>query len=125
MPEPLPAFPGGRFLQFREVLTEERIYNVTAVSLQTREHNFGVILFPHTARRMFGSSNLRLLIGLALQIGLTLENYVVMHNAQRRTKEFALLTEIGQAISSRLEQHSILHTARKEVSQSIGTSECC
>ena len=39
-------FPGGRFTQFREVLTEERIYNVTAVSLQTREHNFGVILFP-------------------------------------------------------------------------------
>ena len=52
-------------------MTEERIYNVTAVSLQTREHNFGVILFPHAARRMFGSSNLRLLIGLALQIGLT------------------------------------------------------
>ena len=46
LPEPLPAFPGGRFLQFREVMTEERIYNVTAVSLQTREHNFGVILFP-------------------------------------------------------------------------------
>src|ERR1700722_20081444 len=123
MPEPLPAFPGGRFLQFRQVLTEERIYNVTAVSLQTREHNFGVILFPHTARRMFGSSNLRLLIGLALQIGLTLENYVVMHDAQRRTKEFALLTEIGQAISSRLDQDEILQTVKKELGQIFDTSD--
>ncbi len=123
MPEPLPVFPGGRFTQFRDVLTEERIYNVTAVSLQTREHNFGVILFPHTARRMFGSSNLRLLIGLALQIGLTLENYVVMHNAQRRTKEFALLTEIGQAISSRLDQDEILHTVVKELGQIFETSD--
>jgi diguanylate cyclase (GGDEF)-like protein len=121
--EPLPVFPGGRFMQFRQVLTEERVYNVTAVSLQTREHNFGVILFPHTARRMFGSSNLRLLIGLALQIGLTLENYVVMHNAQRRTKEFALLTEIGQAISSRLDQDEILHTVKKELGQIFDTSD--
>ena len=119
----LPVFPGGRFTQFREVLTEERIYNVTAVSLQTREHNFGVILFPHAARRMFGSSNLRLLIGLALQIGLTLENYVVMHDAQRRTKEFALLTEIGQAISSRLDQDEILHTVKKELGQIFDTSD--
>ncbi len=123
MAEPLPAFPGGRFIQFREVLTEERVYNVTAVSLQTREHNFGVILFPHTARRMFGSSNLRLLIGLALQIGLTLENYAVMHDAQRRTKEFALLTEIGQAISSRLDQDEILRTVQKELGQIFDTSD--
>ena len=122
MPEPLPVFPGGRFTQFRQVLTEERIYNVTAVSLQTREHNFGVILFPHAARRMFGTSNLRLLIGLALQIGLTLENYVVMHDAQRRTKEFALLTEIGQAISSRLDQDEILQTVKKELGQIFETS---
>jgi len=103
-PEPLPAFPGGGFEQFRQTLAEENIRNITAVSLQTREHNFGAILFPHAERRMFGSSNLRLLIGLALQIGLTLENYVVMHDAQRRTKEFELLTQIGQAISSRLDQ---------------------
>src|SRR6266853_1211683 len=123
MSEPLPVFPGGRFTQFRQVLTEERIYNVTAVSLQTREHNFGVILFPHSARRMFGSSNLRLLIGLALQIGLTLENYAVMHDAQRRTKEFALLTQIGQAISSRLDQDEILRTVQKELGQIFDTND--
>lgn len=123
MPEPLPAFPGGRFAQFRQALTEESISNLTAVSLQTREHNFGVILFPHSAHRMFGSSNLRLLIGLALQIGLTLENYVVMHDAQRRTKEFELLTQIGQAISSRLDQDEILRTVQNELGQIFETSE--
>jgi diguanylate cyclase (GGDEF)-like protein len=123
MPEPLPAFPGGGFQQFRQVLAEGNIRNLTAVSLQTREHNFGVILFPHAERRMFGSSNLRLLIGLALQIGLTLENYVVMHDAQRRTKEYALLTQIGQAISSRLDQDEILRAIQKELGQIFDTSE--
>ena len=122
MSEPLPAFPGGRFEQIRQVLTEENIYKLTAVSLQTREHNFGVILFPHAERRMFGSSNLRLLIGLALQIGLTLENYVVMHDAQRRTKEFELLTQIGQAISSRLDQDEVLRALQQELGQIFDTS---
>jgi diguanylate cyclase (GGDEF)-like protein len=122
MPEPLPAFPGGRFEQFREAMVRENIRNATAVSLQTREHNFGVILFPHTERRLFGDSNLRLLIGLALQIGLTLENYVVMHDAQRRTKEYQLLTQIGQAISSRLNQGEVLRTVQKELGQIFDTS---
>ncbi|MBZ5721803.1 MAG: diguanylate cyclase [Acidobacteriia bacterium] len=121
MPEPLPAFPGGGFDQFCQVLGEENIRNLTAVSLQTREHNFGVIVFPHAERRMFGSSNLRLLIGLALQIGLTLENYVVMHDAQRRTKEFELLTQIGQAISSRLDQDEVLRAIQKELGQIFDT----
>jgi diguanylate cyclase (GGDEF)-like protein len=123
MGEPLPAFPGGRYEQFRQVLAAENVREVTAVSLQTRENNFGVILFPHAERKMFGSSNLRVLIGLALQIGLTLENYVVMHNAQRRTKEYELLTEIGQAISSRLDQDEILRTVQQELGQIFNTHD--
>ncbi len=123
MPEPLPAFPGGKFEQFRRLLAEENIRNVTAVSLQTREHNFGVVLFPHADRRIFGSSNLRLLIGLALQIGLTLENYVIMHDAQRRTKEYELLTQIGQVISSRLDQDEILRAIQEELGRIFNTDE--
>ena len=121
--EPLPAFPGARFEQFRHLMAEEGIRHVTAVSLQTREHSFGVIFFPHAARNVFGSSNLRLLIGLALQIGLTLENYVVMHDAQRRTKEYELLTQIGQAVSSRLDQDEILRTVHKELGQIFNTTD--
>src|SRR5579862_722453 len=123
MSEPLPVFPGARFEQFRQVVAEEHIKNITAVSLQTREHNFGVIIFPHAERRVFGSSNLRLLIGLALQIGLTLENYVVMPDAQRRTKEYELLTQIGQAVSSRLDQDEILRTVQKELGLIFDTND--
>ena len=72
-------------------------------------------------RREFGASNLRLLIGLALQIGLTLENYVIMHDAQRRTKEYGLLTQIGQAISSRLDQDEVLRTVQQELGQIFDT----
>jgi diguanylate cyclase (GGDEF)-like protein len=120
--EPLPVLSGGKFEACKQALLAEGITDLMAVSLQTREHNFGVLLFPHAERRMFGNSNLRLLIGLALQIALTLENYVVMHEAQRRTKEYELLTEIGQAISSHLNQDEVLRTVQVELGQIFDTS---
>ena len=120
--EPLPALSEGKFEAFKQALVSEGVGDMMAVSLQTREHNFGVILFPHAERGMFGSSNLRLLIGLSLQIALTLENYVVMHDAQRRTKEYELLTEIGQAISSHLNPDEVLRTVHAELGQVFDTS---
>ena len=122
MTEPLPVASMGTFAEFKKILTEAEVRNLTAVSLQTREHNFGVILFPHAERRAFGSSGPRLMVGLALQLGLTLENYVVSHDAHRRTKEYELLTEIGKAISSRLDQDEILRTIQVELGQIFDTS---
>ncbi len=120
--EPLPAFPASRFEEFRRIISEAGVRNITAVSIQTRERSFGVILFPEAGRAIFGSSNLRLLSGLALQIGLALENYVVMHDAQRRTKEYELLTQIGQVVSSRLDQDEILLAIQTELGRIFDTS---
>ena len=122
MTEPLPVGSQEGFAEFKRVLTEADVRHLTAVNLQTRDHNFGVILFPHAERRAFGSSGPRLMVGLALQLGLTLENYVLSHDAYRRTKEYELLTEIGKAISSRLDQDEILRTIQIELGQIFDTS---
>ena len=45
-----------------------------------------------------------------------------MHEAQRRTKEYELLTEIGQAISSHLNQDEVLRTVHVELGQIFDTS---
>jgi hypothetical protein len=68
--EPLSAGSVGTFAAFKDVFAKAEIRNLTAVSLQTREHSFGVILFPHAQRKAFGTSGPRLMIGLALQLGL-------------------------------------------------------
>jgi diguanylate cyclase (GGDEF)-like protein len=122
MTEPLPMGAVGTFSDFRQVLEKAEIRNLTAVSLQTREHAFGVILFPHAQRKAFGSSGPRLMVGLALQLGLTLENYLITHDAHRRTQEYELLTEIGQAISSRLDQDEVLRTIHAELGQIFNNS---
>jgi diguanylate cyclase (GGDEF)-like protein len=122
MTEPLPIVSTGTFADFKKVVTAAEIRNLTAVSLQTREHAFGVILFPHAERKAFGASGPRLMVGLALQLGLTLENYLIAHDAHRRTQEYELLTQIGQAISSRLDQDEVLRTIHTELGQIFNTS---
>src|SRR5208337_4382218 len=122
MTEPVPVAPAGTFAEFKKVITSAEIRNLTAVSLHTREHVFGVILFPHADRKAFGASGPRLMVGLALQLGLTIDNYVVAHDAHRRTQEYELLTEIGQAISSRLDQDEVLRTIHAELGQIFNNS---
>ena len=122
MTEQLPIGSAGTFADFKKVLIAAEIRNLTAVSLQTREHAFGVILFPHAERKAFGTSGPRLMVGLALQLGLTLDNYLIAHDAHRRTQEYELLTQIGQAISSRLDQDEVLRTIHTELGQIFNTS---
>ena len=122
MTEPLPLGSAGTFADLKGVLEKADIRNLTAVSLQTREHAFGVILFPHAQREAFGTSGPRLMVGLALQLGLTVENYLIAHDAHRRTQEYELLTEIGQAISSRLDQDEVLRTIHAELGQIFNNS---
>ena len=122
MNEPVPAGPSGRFRHFQEVITQAGLKTLTAVSLQTRDRNFGVVLFPHDGRRLFGTSQIRLLLGMAMQIGMTLENYVLMHDAKRRTKEYELLTQMGQVISSRLDPDEVLRAIHAELGLLFDTS---
>ncbi len=123
MREAMPAGPSSRFRHFQEVMAQEKVGAVTAVSLQTRERNFGVVLFPHRGgHRGLGSTQVRLLLGAAMQIGMTLENYVLMHDAKRRTKEYELLTQMGQVISSRLDADEVLRAIHAELGLLFDTS---
>ncbi len=119
--EPIPAVAGEGFENFRQVLLRHGIKDITAFSLQTREHNFGVVLFPGGVRRLFAASQVRMAVGLALQIAMTLENYITTHAAHRRTQEYELLTQIGQAVSSRLNQDEILLVIQKELGRLFDT----
>jgi diguanylate cyclase (GGDEF)-like protein len=97
----------------RQLLTDEKVKALTCVSIQTHDRNFGAMVFAHP--QGFGSSQIRLLTGLAMQIGMTLENHLLMHHAHRRRQEYELLTQIGQAVSSRLDSDEVLRAVQKEL----------
>ncbi|ABF39190.1 diguanylate cyclase with GAF sensor [Candidatus Koribacter versatilis Ellin345] len=103
-------------------LKEENISRFSAVCLQTRERNMGVVIFPHGKRHAFSASRLRLLLSVSMQMGMTLENYLLVHDAHRRTKEFELLTQIGQVISSRLDPDEVLAAVHRELGRLFDTS---
>ena len=121
MSEPLPAGPHGRFVRMQQVLTQQNVNSVTAVSLQTRDKNFGVLLFPHPGREMFGPSKMRLLMGLAMQIGMTFENHIALQETQRRTREYELMTQMGQVISSHLDANEVLLAIHREIGLLVDT----
>jgi len=121
MTEPLPAGPQGRFDRLKEFLGQNNIRSVTAISLQTRDKNFGIVLFPHSNRSTFGPSQIRLLIGLAMQIGMTLENFVAIQETQRRTREYELMTQMGQVISSHLDADEVLLAIHREIGLLVDT----
>ncbi|HYN14570.1 MAG TPA: diguanylate cyclase [Terriglobales bacterium] len=124
LPEELAQLPPGQeelVLRLRGIFEHEHVRAMTAVSLHTRERHFGVLMFPHPAAQGFASSHLRLLGGLARQIGMTLENYALMHKAQRRTKEYELLTQVGQAVSSHLDPDQVLRTIHRELGHLFDT----
>ena len=122
LPEPVPAVAGEGYENFRQVLLRHGIKEITAFSLQTRKHNFGVVMFPGGVRKIFAASQVRMAVGLALQVAMTLENYVTTHAAHRRTQEYELLTQIGQAVSARLNQDEILGVIQKELGRLFDTS---
>ncbi len=113
--EPLPPGPPGLFDKLKVLLTAYGIRSLTAVSLQTRERKFGVILLPNRDARSLGPSHVRLLLGISMQIGLTLESHVSMQETRRRTREYELLTQVGQVVSSHLNSDEVLRAIHKEI----------
>jgi len=106
---------GEGFENFRQVLLRHGIKDITAFSCRPANHNFGVVLFPGGVRRLFAASQVRMAVGLALQIAMTLRTTSRPTTAHRRTQEYELLTQIGQAVSSRLNQDEILRVIQKEL----------
>ena len=106
----------------RGLLTKVGVRSMTAVSLQARNHHIGALLLPHEPGSTFSPAQLRTLLALNMQIGLTLDNYILMWESRRRTEEYELLTHVGQAISSRLDPDEVLRTIHRELGRLFNTS---
>jgi diguanylate cyclase (GGDEF)-like protein len=106
-------------VKLAEMLEEQQISAVTVMAIETRDRELGVLLLPQKRASQLGASQVRLLMSLALQLGTTLEKYALLHESQRRTKEFQLLTELGQVVSSRLDQEEVLKAIHRELGRLI------
>jgi diguanylate cyclase (GGDEF)-like protein/putative nucleotidyltransferase with HDIG domain len=95
------------FRRLRELVLQEGLRNVLGISLQAKEHVYGVVLLSTGQRRRFVSAELRLLLAFSHQIAMAIENSYLIQQTARRSEEMAMLNEIGRAFSSTLDRDAL------------------
>ncbi len=103
------------FRQVRQLLLGQGLRTVVGISLQAKAHVLGVLLLGTPDNRGFTPAELRLLLALGQQIGMSVENSYLMQQSSRRTEELHILNEIGRALSSTLELDALLERIYSEM----------
>ncbi len=105
--------------RFRQLALEQRLRSVVAISLQAKEQAFGVLLLGSPDARRFTPAELRLLLALGHQIGMAVENSLLIQQTSRRSEELHVLNEIGRALSSTLYKEDLLRKIWEELRRSF------
>jgi diguanylate cyclase (GGDEF)-like protein/putative nucleotidyltransferase with HDIG domain len=101
--------------RFRELALAQGLRSVVAISLQAKEHAFGVLLLGTPDSRRFAPAEYRLLLALGHQIGMAVENSYLVQQTSRRSEELHVLNEIGRALSSTLNKEELLSRVWEEL----------
>ena len=103
------------FQRFRQLATSQHLSTVVGISLQAKEQAFGVLFLGTPDSRRFTAAELRLLLALGHQIGMSVENSYLVQQTARRTQELHMLNEIGRALSSTLDPDTLFETILNEM----------
>ncbi len=103
------------FRRFRQLAVRQGLRTVICISLQAKEHAFGVLLLGTSDTRRFVSAELRLLLALGHQIGMAVENSYLVQQTSRRTEELHIVNEIGRVLSSTLEGDTLFEKIYTEM----------
>lgn len=98
-----------------EQIREEPIRGFVCVLLQAKSQPMGLLLVGRRLRRDFLPSELRFLLALSNQVAIALENLRLLDESRRRSGEFEILTHIGTALSSSLDQDALLRVIHEEL----------
>jgi GAF domain-containing protein len=85
--------------------------SILCVPLQTREKNIGVIYVDNRLRAgIFGENALELLVALANQAAVAIENARLFSDVRQKAERLALLNAIGADLTSTLDLHHVLES---------------
>src|SRR6202041_1745728 len=101
--------------RFRQLALAQGLRSIVAISLQAKEHAFGVLLLGTPDSRRFAPAEYRLLLALGHQIGMAVENSYLIQQTSRRSEELHVLNEIGRALSSTLNKEDLLRKVWEEL----------
>src|SRR5437016_10874788 len=103
------------FRKFRQLAVKQCLRTVVAISLQAKGQAFGALLLGSPDARRFTPAELRLLLALGHQIGMAVENSLLIQQTSRRSEELHVLNEVGRALSSTLHKEDLLRKIWEEL----------
>ena len=110
------------FHRFRQLALQQGLHTVAAISLQTKDKAFGVLLLGSPLSRRFSPAELHLLMALGHQIGMAVENSYLVQQTSRRSEELHLLNEIGRVLSSTLDTDALFEKIHSEMQRLLDAS---
>ncbi len=111
------------FAHVRELLRPEGVRNAVGVSLQARERVLGLLLLGTPKKRRFSAPELRLLLALAHQVAMAVENSYLIQQTSRRSDEMNILNEISCALSSTLNLDDLCARLEEEIRRLFVTED--
>jgi diguanylate cyclase (GGDEF)-like protein/putative nucleotidyltransferase with HDIG domain len=110
------------FQRFRHLALQQGLRTVAAISLQSKQNAFGVLLLGTPDSRRFTPAELHLLLALGHQIGMSVENSYLIQQTSRRSEELHLLNEIGRVLSSTLDTNALFGKIHAEMQRLLDAS---
>jgi diguanylate cyclase (GGDEF)-like protein/putative nucleotidyltransferase with HDIG domain len=111
------------FRRFGQIAVHHGLRTVVGISLQAKEHAFGVLLLGTPDARRFTSAELRLLMALGHQIGTAVENSFLVQQTARRSQELHVLNAIGRSLSSTLDPESLFEKIYEEMRRLLSVDD--
>lgn len=103
-----------RFLKNLADKIDYKTYNIICVPMKAKEKTIGVIeLINKFENRTFTREDTDLLIVIADQAGLVIENYRLKKEEEKRTKELKTLLDIGLVLGSTHQMRTLLNLSMK------------
>jgi diguanylate cyclase (GGDEF)-like protein/putative nucleotidyltransferase with HDIG domain len=110
------------FQRFRHLALQQGLRTVAAISLQSKQKAFGVLLLGTPDSRRFTPAELHLLLALGHQIGMSVENSYLIQQTSRRSEELHILNEIGRVLSSTLDTDALFGKIHAEMQRLLDAS---
>jgi signal transduction histidine kinase/DNA-binding response OmpR family regulator len=95
----------------RPILADLAIASMVAVPLRVRGENIGILQAVRKAPNPFNHSETRFLETVGAQLSITLDNYRLLNQAQRRAQQLEIAAEVSRLATSTLETGTLLSRA--------------
>lgn len=120
------VFSSGRALLSRKINSDPRVKHkiegidsMTAVPLSSRGTLLGVLCLGSHASSQFNSMDIQLLITIGSQLGVALENAMLIEELQKKMRQIKLINEVSSVINSSLSIGSVFRIMVAELKRLI------